>query len=290
MPIIPRLPQKSSGGSVVLTGDAIASDVASGKTFYNTDSSTKLTGTASGGGMILPVGLNCKPYGAITIPNGVTSLDKYAFFSNAEVTSVVMANTITSMQDSAFESCTNLTTIELPSAITAISNYAFSGCAKLNNIIIPSGVTNIGSYAFSVCAKLNNITIPSGVTQLNSYAFSGCTKLNNIIIPTGITNILLQVFGNCTGLTTITINATVISIHSSAFIGCTNLEFVTLANGFNSTLNLSYSTKYSRDTIMAMINAYANASGKTLTIGTTNLANLSVEDKAVATSKGLTLA
>lgn len=48
MPVICRLPQKSSG-SVVLTGTAIESDVASGKTFYNTDSNTKLTGTASGG-------------------------------------------------------------------------------------------------------------------------------------------------------------------------------------------------------------------------------------------------
>ena len=287
MPVICRLPQKSSGGSVILTGDATVSDVASGKTFYSNDSNTKLTGTASSGGMVLPVGLNCRPTGDVTIPNGVTSLHKYVFWQNTAVTSIIMPNTISSMQDNAFEGCTNLTTIKLSSILTAISSYVFNGCAKITTVIIPSGVTNIGSYAFNGCVKINNITIPSGVTLIDSSAFLGCTSFTNIIVPSSVTTIQGGVFQNCTGLTTISLpNATIYN----AFSGCTNLEFVTLANGFNSNLMLSASTKFSRDTIMAMINAYANASGKTLTIGTTNLAKLSTEDKAVASNKGLTLA
>ena len=220
MPVICRLPQKSSG-SVVLTGTAVESDVASGKTFYNTDSNTKLTGTASGGGMVLAVGTNCRPTGTITIPNGVTSIDRYAFYYNTNVTSVIMPNTI-----------------------TAIENYAFTSCSHLTSAIIPNGVTNIGFYAFDHCTSMTALTIPSSS----------------------------------------------INISSDAFNWCTSLEFVTLGTGFNANIRLADSTKYSRDTLMAMINAYTNASGKTLTMGATNLAKLSTEDKAVASNKGLTLA
>ena len=266
MPVICRLPQKSSG-SVVLTGTAIESDVASGKTFYNTDSNTKLTGTASGGGMVLPIGADCRPTGAVTIPSGVTSIAQYAFYQNTAVTSVVMPNTITTMADSVFTGCTNLA-----------------------NVTLSNNLSNVSDHAFAGCSNLTDISFPSSITQLSGGAFNGCTKLNNINIPTNITTILMQSFCACSGLTTITINAIVININNYTFQGCINLEFVTLASGFNCTLNLSYSTKYSRDTIMAMINAYVNASGKTLTMGATNLAKLSTEDKAVASNKGLTLA
>jgi len=40
----------SSKNPPILTGNAVAADVANGKTFYSTSSLTKLTGTAAGGG------------------------------------------------------------------------------------------------------------------------------------------------------------------------------------------------------------------------------------------------
>lgn len=38
--------RKAGGQTVVLDGDAVIGDVLTGKTFYNTDPNTKLTGTA----------------------------------------------------------------------------------------------------------------------------------------------------------------------------------------------------------------------------------------------------
>ena len=243
MPVICRLPQKSSGGTV-LTGTAVESDVASGKTFYNTDSNTKLTGTASGGGMVLPVGTNCRPTGDITIPSGVTSIDMYAFYYNSNITSVIMPNTVTTLGDSAFQICTNLASISLSENLISLPQNVFNGCVKLTSVTITNKVTTISLQSFCNCTLLKNVVIPSSVISFNPTVFSGCS----------------------------------------------NLEFITLGNGFNCSISISASTKYSRDTLMAMINAYANASGKTLTMGATNLAKLSTEDKAVASNKGLTLA
>ena len=243
MPVICRLPQKSSG-SAVLTGTAIESDVASGKTFYNTDSNTKLTGTASGGGMVLPVGTNCRPTGDVTIPSGVTSLYQYVFCYNTAVTSVIMSNTITFCDTDVFNGCTNLVSISLSENLMGLSDNMFVGCIKLVSITIPNKVKRIGAQALCNCTSLKNLVIPN----------------------------------------------TIITYYGNAFSGCSNLEFITLGNGFNCSISISASTKYSRDTLMAMINAYANASGKTLTMGATNLAKLSTEDKAVASNKGLTLA
>ena len=289
MPVICRLPQKSSG-STVLTGTAVESDVASGKTFYNTDSNTKLTGTASGGGMVIPVGTNCAPTGAITIPNGVTSIAQYAFYNNISITNVIMPNTITSCESKAFNSCSNLTNITLSTNLQTLTTEMFGHCSKLTSITIPNSVTSISVGVFSYCSKLTSITIPNSITTISSNTFYSCSLLNNIVIPNSVTTISSNAFSNCTGLTTISLPNSVTTIDTSVFSNCSNLEFITLASGFNCSIRILASTKYNRDTIMAMINAYANASGKTLTIGATNLAKLSTEDKAVASNKGLTLA
>ena len=53
---------------------------------------------------------------------------------------------------------------------------------------------------------------------------------------------------------------------------------------------LSDSTKLTVESIMNVINQAATVTGKTMTLGSTNLAKLSDEQKSVATSKGWTLA
>ena len=69
---------------------------------------------------------------------------------------------------------------------------------------------------------------------------------------------------------------------------------VALGDNFNCNgLNLSSSTKYSVDTLVAMFTALADRTGQTaytLTLGATNLKKLSDEQKAIATDKNWTLA
>ena len=79
------------------------------------------------------------------------------------------------------------------------------------------------------------------------------------------------------------------SIHANAFASDRKLTNVTIGEGFNCDLNISWGT-FTNDVINAIISNYANNSGKTLTIGSSNIEKLTDAEKEAASSKGLTLA
>ena len=73
----------------------------------------------------------------------------------------------------------------------------------------------------------------------------------------------------------------------------TKCSSLTTLGGFGSikeNFDLSYSTKLTVESIMNVINQAATVTGKRMTLGSTNLAKLTDEQKAVATNKGWTLA
>lgn len=56
-------------------------------------------------------------------------------------------------------------------------------------------------------------------------------------------------------------------------------------------INISYSTKFTREALVEILNNLATVtSTRTLKMGATNLAKLTDEDKLIATNKGWTLA
>ena len=187
----------------------------------------------------------------------------------------------------------SIQTIEIPS-VSRIGEYAFANCLSLTGVTIPDSVTSIGDYAFSSCIGLTSATIGNNVTSIGNYAFAACLSLTGVTIGNNVTSIGYSTFADCTSLTSITIPNSVISMTYSTFMRCRNLENVTFEENFQcSGLDLSASTKFSVDTMIAMFNALADLTGqqaKTLTLGSTNLAKLSNEQIAIATEKNWTLA
>jgi hypothetical protein len=230
---------------------------------------------------------------SINIPYGVSSIGDYTFQLCTSLTSVTIPSSVTSIGNRAFQNCSGLTSITIPSSVTSIGNYAFYYCTGLTSINIPSGVTKISGSTFYYCTSLTSITIPSSATSIGDSAFYYCTGLTSVTIPSSITSIGQQAFYNCINLTSVTIPSSV-TIIDSAFTSCTNLEFVTLGNGFNANnLKLSYSTKYSVETMVSWLNALYDRTGSKaykLIIGSTNLNKLTAEQKAIATNKNWTLA
>jgi hypothetical protein len=143
----------------------------------------------------------------------------------------------------------------IPDRWTEIRRGAFMGCNKLVNIIFNNNITNIRDSAFDMCAALKKIVIPNSVTILGYAALGRCTVMTDLTIPN-----------------------TIEYIGGKAFNSCTSLTNVTLGNNFNcNNLDLSASTKYSVDTLLAMLTALADRTGQeayTLTLGATNLAKL----------------
>lgn len=117
------------------------------------------------------------PGGDVVIPDSVTSIEEYAFYECASVTSIKIPNSVTEIGWYAFSGCTSLTSITIPDGVTSIDDYTFSCCTSLSSITIPDSVTSIGLYAFSGCTSLTSITIPDSVTSIGDNAFYNCNKL-----------------------------------------------------------------------------------------------------------------
>jgi hypothetical protein len=114
--------------------------------------------------------------GTYVIPNNVTSIGAFAFYTCENLTSITIPNSVTSIGNYAFRSCTNLTSMTIPDGITSI-NGTFAFCWSLSSITLPNSLTNIGAETFFGCIGLSSITIPSSVTSIGDVAFYYCENL-----------------------------------------------------------------------------------------------------------------
>ena len=184
----------------------------------------------------------------------------------------------------------SITTVDITNGATKIREYAFYNCTSLTSVTIPNSVTRISDYAFHNCTSLASVTIPNSVTRIGGSAFYNCTSLTSVTIPNSVTSISNSAFSNCSSLTSVTIPNSVTSIGNNAFQYCKSLTSVTLENGFNANnLNVSASTLYTAETLVAMFEALADRTGATiqytLTVGSTNLSKLTQEQIKIATDK-----
>ena len=169
--------------------------------------------------------------GAVTIPDGITTIGLGAFRNCAGLTSVTIPNSVTAIGINAFSGCTGLTSVTIPNSVTGIQNYAFSGCTGLTSVTIPNSVTSTGTGVFSDCTGLTSVTVSNSITCINNALFKGCTSLTSVTIPNSVTTIGGSAFQNCTGLTSVTIPEGVTKIDGSAFQNCTGLTSVTISDG-----------------------------------------------------------
>jgi len=183
---------------------------------------------------------SCTSLTSVTIPNSVTSIGTYAFYSCSSLTRVTIGNGVTSIGDYAFRFCASLINVTIPDSVTSINTYAFESCASLTGVTIGNGVASIGNYAFRSCSNLTSVTIGNGVTNIGTYAFRSCTSLTNVAIPDSVTNIGANAFQSCTNLTGVTIGNGVTSIGDYAFKSCSNLTSVTIGSGITSIGNVAF--------------------------------------------------
>lgn len=167
--------------------------------------------------------------------------------------------------------------------------YNSEGRCYVVDVVIPDDVTSIGTQAYFKCTDVSSVYIGKSVTTIGSNAFHGC-GLTTVHIPEGITTIKQNAFyGN--PIKTIYLPATLSSMGASVF-STQYFKNVTLGQGFDIGLNISLGA-YTVDCMLAMFEALKDNTGleaKTLTLGSKNLANLTEEQKQIATNKNWNLA
>lgn len=181
--------------------------------------------------IIYPGGKKNKDY---IIPDGIQSVENYAFGGCSNLTSIIIPDSVISIGNGAFSDCRNLPSITIPDSVTSMGNSAFIDCSLLTDITISNNIKTIDYYTFKNCSSLTRITIPGGATSIQTSAFEGCSGLTSIVISDGVRTIGEYAFTDCTGLTSITFPNSVTSIARSAFNGCSDLTKIIFSNSLTS--------------------------------------------------------
>ena len=197
-----------------------------------------------------------------------------------------------------FYSCSSLTSVpQLDTSNVTDMNGMFYSCSSLTTIPLldTSNVTNM-SRMFSSCSKLT--TIPqldtSKVTNMDSM-FGSCSSLTSVPqLDTRNVTSMDTMFNYCSKLTTIPqLDTSKVTNLNYIFNACRSLETIHMFN-MKVNFDISSSNEFTREALVEIINncydvTTLNKTAK-LTMGSTNLAKLTDEDKLIATNKGWTLA
>lgn len=123
---------------------------------------------------------------AYTVPDGITSIDAYAFANSSSLASITLPDSLTVVGGGAFENCILLTAVSMPDNITSVTGNLFRGCISLRTVKLPENATVINDAAFSGCVNLTEIVIPASVKTIGSYVFYGVGE--NTVIFCGSTH------------------------------------------------------------------------------------------------------
>ena len=175
----------------------------------------------------------CSGLTSITIPDSVTSIDKRAFYNCSGLTDVAIGNGVKSIGDSTFYGCSSLTSITIPANIKSIGEYAFLECPNLKTLnYSASNCESMGTDRFSVFgSSITNINIGENVTNIPARAFWGCNSVKSVTIPKNVREIGSYAFRGCNKLTNVNYNAESCNgYRTNIFEGCTALTTVNIGD------------------------------------------------------------
>lgn len=176
--------------------------------------------------VIVPPGIS----GEHTIPDTVTELEDFAFYSCYKLTKINLPGNLKTLPMGVFAGCSGLKTIQLPDGLETIEDRAFVGCTSLESITIPEALTNFGAYVFTQCTSLQSIKVDYSNFEFNSkkgvlfnaygdtlYAYP-TGKSGDYEIPSGTVTIKQGAFFSAMDLGTVTVPDSVTDIEPIAFV------------------------------------------------------------------------
>lgn len=246
----------------------------------------------------------CKQLETIEFPSTLTKIDSYAFQNCNNLSNLTIHNdNKISLGQQSFSGCVSLTNTDVENLLNSASTIytqVFSDCTGLTELNIPICWTQM----FANCTNLIKVVINSQMSSGNAgvESFAGCTSLEHIEIMGNVVTIGNGFLRNCKALKTLSLPSAVAdstaltySVASTSYFlyGCVALENIELGDNWNASIRFDVSNNITIDSMVSMFNALkdlTDGTAKTLTLGATNLAKLTDEQKAIATNKNWTLA
>ncbi|MBD5436721.1 MAG: leucine-rich repeat domain-containing protein [Treponema sp.] len=164
-------------------------------------------------------------YKSIRIPDGVETIEEYAFFGAYFDSGIELPDSVKVIKDKGMRGCRFAG--KLPSKLEYIGSYAFAGYSG-ESVTIPGSVKFFDEFAF-YDSNLKSVVIEPGVTEIPGGTFAAYNGkvtgvLEKIEIPNTVTKIGASAFFYQPNLTDVKIPDSVKTIEWDAFVGCKNLN------------------------------------------------------------------
>lgn len=125
--------------------------------------------------------LNGSLVSALAIPDGVTTIKKYAFCGCCSFTSILL-NQVTALESFAFSSCHSIKSLVLPPMVSSIAQNVFANCTSLETVILPENLQTLSGGLFFNCPSLASLTIPVSVTSIGTRSLFPGFSLKDIYV------------------------------------------------------------------------------------------------------------
>ena len=129
-------------------------------------------GVAAWGGMAARCLYTPDANGHAVVPDGVTTIDDYAFSSCDSLVSIALPEGLISIGDWAFDGATSLASVSFPESLTSIGIWAFKGANSLASITFSEGLTSLGAGAFQDTLLTEaNVKLPASLGATFSWLY-----------------------------------------------------------------------------------------------------------------------
>ncbi len=119
------------------------------------------------------------------------------------VTDLVIPDGVTSIGRFAFDRCTGLTSVTIPESVTGIGEYAFRACTGLTEVHYNARALDNSTTSYGIFYNIGNsetgitVTFGDSVVKIPEKLFDSCTKITKVIIGSNVTSIGENAFRNC---------------------------------------------------------------------------------------------
>ena len=175
-----------------------------------------------------------------TIPEGITTIAKYAFKGNETIKHLQLPSTINKFGDYAF-SMSKIEELDLSNLDYLVLGAGCFSNSAITNFISPTKIANCPQYAFEGCKNMTELDLTGimkvpgwiyfGNLGIGNHAFMNCENLKSISLPESVGRLDIgeNAFQNCTSLKTFDFSNIDI-IARSAFLNCKNLKKVVISD------------------------------------------------------------